>query len=84
MAKELQPEIIIIENVKTITTMYSGRFSNWIKKQLHEMGYDVHLKILNAADYGAPQLRYRAIFVGTKFDDEFKFPSPTHGTNTLK
>ncbi len=84
LAKELQPEIILIENVKTITTMYGGRFSNWIKKQLYEMGYDVYLKILNAADYGAPQLRYRAIFVGTKFHDGFKFPCATHGADTNK
>lgn len=84
LANELKPEIILIENVKTITTMYNGRFSNWIKAQLYEMGYDVHLKVLNAADYGAPQLRYRAIFVGTKFDHEFKFPSPTHGIDTNK
>ncbi|MDB3880069.1 DNA cytosine methyltransferase [Alphaproteobacteria bacterium] len=82
LADNLQPEVILIENVKSISTMYEGRFASWIKKRLHEMGYNVHFKVLNAADYGTPQFRQRAIFVGTRFDSEFNFPSATHGPNT--
>jgi len=82
LAEDLKPEIILIENVKAITTMYGGHFASWIKKRLYDMGYTVHLKVLNAADYGAPQLRYRAIFIGTKYNSDFEFPSPTHGNFT--
>lgn len=34
---------------------------------------------VNAVNYGAPQLRERALFVGNRFSDEVEFPAPTHG-----
>lgn len=36
---------------------------------------------VNAVNYGAPQLRERAIFIGNRFNGEFDFPNPTHGQN---
>lgn len=35
---------------------------------------------VNAVNYGAPQLRERAIFVGNRFDLQLDFPNPTHGS----
>lgn len=37
---------------------------------------------VNAVNYGAPQLRERAIFIGNRFNGEFEFPNPTHGQST--
>ena len=34
---------------------------------------------VNAVNYGAPQLRERAIFVGNRFNRLVEFPAPTHG-----
>jgi len=34
---------------------------------------------VNAVNYGAPQLRERAIFVGNRFNAVVDFPNPTHG-----
>lgn len=34
---------------------------------------------VNAVNYGAPQLRERALFIGNRFNDEIDFPNPTHG-----
>lgn len=34
---------------------------------------------VNAVNYGAPQLRERAIFIGNRFNAEVNFPDPTHG-----
>ena len=34
---------------------------------------------VNAVNYGAPQLRERAIFIGNRFNDTVDFPNPTHG-----
>ena len=34
---------------------------------------------VNAVNYGAPQLRERAIFVGNRFNHVVDFPKPTHG-----
>lgn len=34
---------------------------------------------VNAVNYGAPQLRERALFIGNRFSEQFEFPAPTHG-----
>lgn len=34
---------------------------------------------VNAVNYGAPQLRERAIFIGNRFGVQVDFPEPTHG-----
>ena len=34
---------------------------------------------VNAVNYGAPQLRERALFVGNRFNSTVNFPDPTHG-----
>lgn len=34
---------------------------------------------VNAVNYGAPQLRERAIFIGNRYNAEVDFPDPTHG-----
>lgn len=36
---------------------------------------------VNAVNYGAPQLRERALFIGNRFGAEVNFPEPTHGIN---
>ncbi len=37
---------------------------------------------VNAVNYGAPQLRERALFIGNCFDEVVNFPEPTHGPPT--
>ncbi len=34
---------------------------------------------VNAVNYGAPQLRERALFIGNRYNVEVEFPAPTHG-----
>jgi DNA (cytosine-5)-methyltransferase 1 len=36
-------------------------------------------RVICAADYGVPQLRYRIVFIGTRTGGELSFPDPTHG-----
>lgn len=47
--------------------------------------YRVLARAINAADYGAPQKRHRAIFIGvaSKFGDDWSFPAPTHSQEAL-
>lgn len=37
---------------------------------------------VNAVNYGAPQLRERAIFIGNRLNASVDFPNPTHGPQT--
>jgi len=72
IAKDLQPEIIIIENVSGLIS--SGDAQEQIKKNIRsELKMTISCKILNAQDYGVPQKRNRLFFVGLKGDQEFKF-----------
>lgn len=42
-------------------------------------GYHMDCFEVNAVNYGAPQLRERALFIGNRFDIQVDFPNPTHG-----
>lgn len=84
LVAELEPQCVVIENVKAITTMYDGKFRDHIIEMFGKLGYTMYLKVLDAAEYGVPQHRYRAIFVGTRIDYPFKFPTPTHGESAGK
>lgn len=46
----------------------------------HFEGYDVKVKLLNAADYGVPQKRERVFIIGIKkeLNKLYEFPTPTH------
>ena len=44
-------------------------------------GYHVDCFEVNAVNYGAPQLRERALFIGNRYNIAVDFPDPTHGTS---
>lgn len=76
----IRPQAVVIENVRAIATEYGGRYRDFVLKRLSDIGYHTTFDVLNAADYGVPQLRRRAIFVA--FADPriaYEFPKPTHG-----
>lgn len=70
IAKEIQPKVIIAENVKGITMGEAVKklieFQNEFEKI--EPGYVVTHHVLNAADYGVPQARERLFFVCVRQD----------------
>jgi DNA (cytosine-5)-methyltransferase 1 len=45
-------------------------------------GYHMDCFEVNAVNYGAPQLRERALFIGNRFNSVVNFPDPTHGPQT--
>ena len=47
-----------------------------VKKFFISSGYKIGYKLLNAADYGVPQLRKRVFLVGHKNMFEYSFPKP--------
>lgn len=50
-------------------------------EDLQKIGGGYHLDCfeVNAVNYGAPQLRERALFIGNRFNAQINFPDPTHG-----
>ncbi len=79
---ELTPKFILMENVKSLTTMYEGRFKDYIIETFENMGYSMNWAVLNAADFGVPQIRNRVFFFGTRHAASFSFPLPSHGPLT--
>ena len=76
--KEISPQAFIFENVKGLLSMQKGKLMQTILALFRSLGFKVKYKVLNAADYGTPQIRERVIIVGTKTEKEFEFPKPTH------
>ncbi len=77
--KRKQPKAIFLENVKGLTTHDNGKTLQIILNTLEELNYTVHTKIINAKDFGVPQVRERIFIIGfhnnkVKNKDKFKFP----------
>lgn len=64
--KEFDPDYIILENVSGMRSTAGGQFEKDIIKYMSSLGYTTTVDLLNAADYGVPQIRQRLIFVGVK------------------
>lgn len=71
------PKAFLMENVPNIMSIGKGAIKEQILKDFENLGYNVSYKILLASDYGVPQNRKRAFFVGLKENTEFEFPLPT-------
>lgn len=77
ITKSLKPKIVIIENVKGIIETENSYFFETILKQLKRLGYTTSFAVLNAANYGVPQIRNRVFIVGALNGLQFKFPEAT-------
>lgn len=79
--KIAQPDFFVIENVKGMLTLNKGafvqdllaRFGNGEVDGEKGLGYTISYKLINAADYGVPQNRWRVFYVGVK-NKTFEFP----------
>lgn len=71
-----KPEAFVMENVPNILSIGNGAVKDAILSDFSSLGYIVSYKVLTASDYGVPQNRRRAIFVGLR-NKTFTFPSPT-------
>jgi len=75
---ELRPKVFVFENVKGLLSMCGGELVKTIISLFESLGYNVNIQLLNAADYGTPQIRERVIIVGTLLGGKFRYPKPTH------
>ncbi len=77
---QTQPKVFIAENVKGMLTLGSGEVFKQIYEDFAAAGYKMHYELLNAANYGVPEIRKRVILVGIRNDlnDSFSYPSPTN------
>ena len=79
--REAKPRAFILENVYALTfkNRASGAAFERLQREVDEAGYDYRWDVLNAADYGVPQLRPRIFMVGVRRGSEVpELPEPTH------
>lgn len=78
--EEFRPKTVLIENVPGMVSFESGETVRSIQQSLKNLGYNVTVRILFAANFGVPQMRWRTIFLATRenFGAKALFPIPTH------
>lgn len=66
LVERLQPDVFVIENVKTLLSTSKGWFKEQILLAIGKLGYQVDVGVLKASDFGVPQNRERTIFICCK------------------
>ncbi len=80
MIRRTGPSAFVMENVPGILAMQKGAVVDSLVRKFVGMGYrNAAPWLLNAADYGVPQLRKRAFIVGSKGGSAIAPPKKTHG-----
>src|SRR5207302_67423 len=73
---QLRPRAVMIENVRGILDAVFEDYRTYIAGTLKKLGYTTDWRLLNASDFGVPQLRPRVVFVAvqTGYSDDFCWP----------
>lgn len=77
LAVEMEPEFFVMENVPELIRGSKEKYWDRTYEILKEANYLVKSDILNAADFGVPQRRHRAIIIGRKNGREVELPNQT-------
>jgi len=79
-----KPIGFFFENVRGLAGANFDQYRNQIINELVDLGYHVEWKVLEAADFGVPQLRPRFIMVGKRNDaSPFPWPQPSAKKKTV-
>ncbi len=76
MVSYFKPLAFVMENVPNILSIGNGMVRDSIVRDFSELGYNVNVQVMLASDYGVPQNRRRAVFVGLANGKNFVFPKP--------
>ena len=76
LIKEIRPRAVMLENVRGFLDSSFEEYRRYILKSIEQLGYNTQIKLLNASDYGVPQLRPRVVIVGIRKDEHGIFFYP--------
>lgn len=85
--KVLSPQIFVMENVTGLLIRKNAEGQEVIKiinDAFTSIGYTCQLWVLNAADYGVPQMRQRIFIVGNRLGGKVPIPQPSHSVDAAK
>lgn len=85
LVAEAEPQAVMLENVRGLSTAKFQAYRQSILDQLLDLGYHSYWQVLNASEFGVPQLRPRFILVAAKRHvfDRFKWPAPIRSPRTV-
>lgn len=73
---EIRPKAVMFENVKGMLDPRFADYRDWIGQRLRKMGYEPGWKLLQASDFGVPQLRPRVLLVAVRKEAASRFAWP--------
>ncbi len=73
---EMKPRAVMLENVRGFLDRKFDDYREHILQAIRGLGYTVTIKLLNACDYGVPQLRPRVVIVGIRNNERGTFSYP--------
>ena len=76
LIKEIKPRAVMLENVRGFLDPRFDKYRGHILSSIQKLGYVTHIKLLNASDYGVPQLRPRVVIIGIRRDQVGTFTYP--------
>jgi DNA (cytosine-5)-methyltransferase 1 len=85
LIEECSPPAVLLENVPGFATAKFDEYRRKLLRQLEKLGYTADWRVLQAADFGVPQLRPRFLLVGMRPENFafFKWPEPLPRTATV-
>lgn len=84
IVKKVQPDYVVMENVEGLRSMLDGKVETQIINDYKEIGYEINVTTLNAADYGVAQQRRRVIFIGNRIGNKNYHPKPLYEPSNYK
>jgi DNA (cytosine-5)-methyltransferase 1 len=76
LVDQMRPRAVMIENVRGFLDAVFQDYRGYVRKELEKLGYEPGWKLMNASDFGVPQLRPRVVFVAVRKDltEHFAWP----------
>lgn len=76
LIREIKPRAVMLENVRGFLDAGFDEYRKHILNSIEVLGYDTQIKLLNASDFGVPQLRPRVVIVAIRKDENVSFSYP--------
>ncbi len=75
---QIRPRAVMIENVRGFLDAVFEDYRKYIAGILKQLGYTTDWRLLNASDFGVPQLRPRVVFIAiqNQYAEHFSWPEP--------
>jgi DNA (cytosine-5)-methyltransferase 1 len=85
LVREAGPAAVMLENVKGLAERKFSDYRQAVIDELERLGYEIYWQVLNACEYGVPQLRPRFVLVAIKrrYAAHFTWPRPTSAPPTV-